>query len=211
MASKEREYINKHRQLFKSPVELQKEVDARYGADAEQKMSDKEAHDVYSEAIRWASWNDIAMQDYWAEECGSGIHRWDENNPKPYVKKVLATLKTMAEHMIHGQQLGLSDLEQRVVDTLWGWVPHNYQDNYVACAREVSKAIIRLLPPDSEEKSKEGYKAFYRQVINEVKRLAAQYDVDFDTSEYNLTIGYFYEWMSIEYGLVSKYALEEED
>ena len=211
MASREREYIDKGRKRFKSPIELQKEVDARYGADAEQKMSYREARDVYQEAILWSSWNDIAMQDHWAEECESGIHRWDEDNPKPYVKKVLSTLKTTAEHLIHGQQLGLSDLEQRVVDTLWGWVPHNYQDNYVACAREVSKEIIRLLPPDSEEKSKEGYEAYYLQVINEVKRLAAQYDVDFDTSEYNLTIGYFYEWMSNEYGLVSKDILDEED
>ena len=211
MASKEREYMNKQRQQYRSPVELQKEMDVRYGADAEQEMSFREARDVYEEAIHWASWNDIAMQDYWAEECGSGSHEWDEENPKPFVNQVLATLKTTAEHLKHGQQLGLSDLEQRVVDTLWGWVPHDYPDNYVACAREVSKAIIRLLPPESEERSKEGYKAYYTQVIDEVKRLTAHYDVDFDTSEYNLTVGYFYEWMSSEYGWMSDDIWFEED
>ena len=211
MASREREYIDKGRKRYKSPIELQKEVDARFGADAEQKMSYEDAYAVYKEAIIWSTWNNIAMQDYWAEKCELGNHSWDKDYPKPYVKKVLATLRTTAEHLMHGQQLGLSDLEQRVVDTLWGWVPHNFQDNYVACAREVSKEIIRLLPPDSEEKTKEGYKAFYRQVMNEVKRLTAQYDVELDTSEYDLTIGYFYELMSSEYALVPKEFLDEED
>lgn len=202
MGSKGRKNIDGERQMYRSPIELQKVVDVRYGADAEQKMSFKEAYGVYQESICWSSRHDIAMQDYWAQECGMGIHNWDENTPNPYVKKVLATLKIMSNHLAHGQELGLSDLEQRVVDTLWGWVPHDYEENYVTCAREVSKAIVRFLPPETEERSEEGYAAYYRKVISEVKRLAAKYDVDFDTTNYNLTAGYFYEWMSSEYGMI---------
>ena len=196
MASKVKDYIEKQRQLHRSPVVLQQDIDARYGADAEQKMSFQEAHDIYDEAIGWSMWHDIAMQDYWAEQCGFG-HQWDEADPKPIIRKVLETLKTTAVHLAHGQELGLSDMEQQVVDTLWGWVPHDYQDNYVACAREVSEVIVRLLPPETEERSEDGYVAYYQQ-----KQLAAKYDVEFDTSDYNLTVGYFYEWMSGEYGMI---------
>lgn len=210
MASKAREYIEKQRRLFRSPVEVQKDIDARYGADAEQKMSFKEARDVYDEAICWASWHDLAMQDYWALHCGHNF-KWDEDNPKPIVKSVLDALREMADHLQHGHQLGLSGLEQRVLDTLWGWVPHDYQDNYVACSRDVSEAIVRLLPTETEERSGSGYQSYYDSVIREVKLLAEKYDVDFDTSEYNLTIGYFYEWLSEEYGIIFDDAWDRED
>lgn len=209
MASKARNYIKKQRQLFRSPFELQKDVDTRYGTDAEMKMSFQEAHDVYDEALGWAMWHDIAMQDYWAEQCGYAF-QWDENDPKPIIRKVLATLKTMADHLQHGQELGLSEMEQQVVDTLWGWVPHNYQDNYVSCAREVSEAIVSLLPPEAEDRNEDRYIAYYHKVIDEVKRLAEKHDVDFDTSDYNLSTGYFYEWLSSEYGMVFDDAWDRE-
>jgi hypothetical protein len=102
-------------------------------------------------------------------------------------------------------------MEQQVVDTLWGWVPHNYEDNYVACAREVSKAIVRLLPADTEIRSEEGYALYYNKVLGEVKKLAEKHDVDFDTSGYNLSVGYLYEWLSNEYGLVSEDACDWEE
>ena len=87
-ANKAREYIERQRHLYKSPLELQKEIDAHYGADAEQKMSFKEARDVYEEAICWASWHDIAMQDYWAQHCGHSF-LWEEDSPKPIIKKIM--------------------------------------------------------------------------------------------------------------------------
>ena len=189
MASKEREYINKMRRQYRSPIEWLKDVETRYGADAEQKLSYKEAQDIYSESIGWAIWNDIAMQDFWAEECGYG-HQWNEDNPKPIIQKVLATLNTMADHLRRGRELGLSEMEQQVVDTLWGWVPHNYEDNYV---------------------SEEGYALYYNKVLREVKKLAEKHDVDFDTSGYNLSVGYLYEWLSNEYGLVSEDACDWEE
>jgi hypothetical protein len=116
----------------------------------------------------------------------------------------------MKVHLQRGKELGLSLLEQRTLDTLWSWVPHDYPENYVACAREVSDAIVRLLPPEDEERSEEGYIAYYNQVIEEVKRLAEKYDVDFDTSGYSLSAGYFYEWLSKEYGMIFDDAYDRE-
>ena len=200
-ASKAREYIERQRRLFRSPVELWDEVEARYGAEAEQKMGYQEAYGIYDEALGWAINHDIAMQDYWAEQCGYS-DLWDEEAPKPIIKKVVEALKEMSDHLKRGRDLELSDLEQQVIDTLWGWVPHDYPENYVACAREVSQAIVRLLPPEREEKTEDEYIAYYNKVIAEVKQLAQKHDVDFDTSDYNLSAGYFYEWLSNEYGII---------
>lgn len=210
MASKEREYFDRQRRQFRSPVELQKVVDARYGADAALKMGYREAHDIYDESIKWSSRNDMPMQDFWAYSCRD-VYLFDETDPGPVVQQVVEALKAMSEHLSHGQELGLSALEQRVVDTLWGWVPHDYEEDYVACAREVSEAIERLLPPDSAERTEEGYGAYYRDVIAEVRRLAAKHDVEFDSAssdkdsgswEYNIKAGYLYDWLKGEYGLV---------
>lgn len=209
MASKEREYIERHRRMFRSPVELHEDVCARYGADAAQKMSYREARKVYEECIGWAIWHNLAMQDYWAFQCGFS-YQWDEENPKPIIEKVCATLKAAAEHLSHGQRLGLSRLEQQTVDTLWGFVPHYYPENYVACAREVSEAIVSLLPPETEERTEDGFEAYYAAVIAEVKQLTAKHDVDFDTSDFNLSFGYFHEWLSDEYGLIFDDAWERE-
>lgn len=210
MASKEREYIDNQRHSYKSPLEQQKEVDALYGADAEWKMSDKEAHDIYDEAIYWAMWNDIPMQDYWAYRCDPS-RLLNEDNPRLYVKKVLEALRTMSKHLARGKELGLGDLEQRVVDTLWAYVPHNYQENYVDCAREISKAIGRLLPPEDKERNRDGCVAYYNQVFEEIKLLAEKYDVAYSTSDYNLTVGYFNEWLKLEYGFINNDIFYEEE
>ena len=201
MTSKAREYIEKCKRLYRSPIEVLADVDARYGADAEVKMSYKEAHDIYDESIRWASWNDLPMQDYWALHCGCDYY-WDEEDPGFIVKKVIEALREMADHLKRGQQLGLSLLEQRVVDTLRQWVPHEYEADYVACAREVSQVIVRLLPPEDEERTKDGFTSYYYKVMDEVERIAAEHGVEFEQTEYNLSLGYFREWLSNEYGII---------
>ena len=200
MANKTKKYIDRMRRKYKSPFEMQKNIDTKYGTDAEQKMTFKEANKIYDDAVFWASWNDIPMQDYWVRQCGSS-YKW-QDNPRPFVKKVLTTLEAMVNHLTRGQELGLSELEQRIIDTLWGWVPHNYQENYVDCAREMAKAIVSLAPAEKEKKSEEGYAIFFDKVMGEIKNLAEKYDVEYDTSDYNLTLGYFYEWMPLEYGMI---------
>ena len=201
MPNKEREHIKKMRRETKSPILLQQEVLERFGTDAEDKMNYDEAHQLYNDAIVWASWHDLAVQDYLAEECA--IHRISsgEETPKLYVQKVLDAINEMVNHLGRGRQLGLNDLEQRMVDTLWGWVPHNYPDNYVNCAKEVSAVIQQLLPSEDSERDEKAYIAFHTKVIEEVKRLAEKHDVVFDTTKYNLSAGYLDEWLPFEYGI----------
>lgn len=201
MADKQREFIENERRQYQSPVELLKRLAELYGDDFEQKLSYDDSRKVISEAMLWASWHDLAMQDFLAEQYEPRSKK-DEESPRQYVKKVLDALKVAANHLQRGQQLGLSDLEQRVVDTLWGWVPHDYPENYVACAREVARAIVGLLPPEAKSPTEVGYEQYCDSVMHEVKQLAAKHGMELDTSGYNLTMGYFNEWLSDEYGIV---------
>ena len=221
---KMRQYIDKMKQQYRSPIELWKEVEVRWGTITIPPSSGKDlnlwlqidseeddytaAKRIYNEAIYWASWNDMAVQDYLAESCG--VHRVKSDNHQEYVNCVKLAIEEMANHLKKGQDLGLSELEQRVVDTLWGWVPHNYWENYVNCAREVSETIVHLLPPETEERSEEGYRVYLDAVITEVKKLAEKHDVEFDTTKYNLTTGYLCEWLATEYGLVFDDTWDEE-
>lgn len=194
MASKERKYIEARRQSFRSPIALCEAAEQLAENDAD------EAYYLYSEAISWASWNDMAVQDYVAST--SGIHQVSRDDAPRFVGCVRQALKAMSDHLKRGLELGLSGLEQRVVDTLWGWVPHDYPDSYVACAREVSEAIVRLLPPEEIPRTDEGYKVYLRLVIAEVKRLATKHNVEFDTTNWDLPYGYFCDWLKQEYGLL---------
>ena len=208
MPSKERLYIDKMRGQFRSPILLWEEMETHFGAEAKVRMSYDDAHRLYNEALNWACWNDMAVQDYLAERCHVLIT--DEDSQHEYIDAVKKAMGAMAEHLGRGRELGLNELEQRVVDTLWGWVPHDYWDNYVDCAREVSKAIVRLNPPETALRSEAGYGIYLDAVIKEVKQLAEKYDVEFDTTKYNLSAGYLCEWLAEEYGFMPDYTEEEE-
>lgn len=182
----------------RSPIELQKDVEARYGADAEEKMSFVEAREVYHEFFDWTIDHNIVMQDYLAKQCGDSF-LWNKDAPKPFVKKVLAALKTMAKHLALGQEMGLNEAEQLMVDSLYGHVPHNYEPNYLVCANQFYGEILRMLPPDSEDRTFIGFFDFFSKFIKKATKLAAKNDIDFDTSDYSLTMGYLFELLRYEY------------
>jgi|GEM_PF-6255482 len=210
MPSKEREYIDRMKRECISPIEIQREIIARYGTNVDEKMSFDEANDIYYKVLQWALWHNIAVQDYMAFGCGKHIDNCDEHNPQPFVSKVIETVDIVANHLTRGKELGLNDLEQQVIDTLWSWIPHNYQENYVACTREVSKVIKRLLPQETEPRTEEGYYDYCGFVIDEIKQISQRYDVEFDSSDESLTVGYFQEWLSEEYGLILDDAWDRE-
>ena len=181
-----RQYIDEERQRYRSPMELPAQV-----------ASFEEARALFKEGIKWAMWNNMAVQDYLASECHTV--RDDE---LAFVRKLTDALKEVSEHLRRGSELGLTTLQQRVLDSLWGWVPHPYNENEVACARAVSEAILRLVPGPEVERTEESYGEYLWVVIPEIKRLADAYDMEFDTTAYNLSLGYFEEWLSQEFGLV---------
>ena len=198
MASEVNDVIEDYMVEHKSPIELQKEVEDIYGADAEEIMSIDEARKVYLEIHGWTSDHNIVMQDYLVKQCGI-TYQWNKDDPKPIVKKVLATLKTMAEHLAYGQELGLNEAEQIIIDSLYSQVPHNYEANYLVCANQFYGEILRMMPPDSEDRTFISFFDFFSKFIKKATKLAAKNDVDFDTSDYSLTMGYLFELLRYEY------------
>jgi hypothetical protein len=59
MASEVNDVMEDYMVTHKSPIELQKDVEARYGADAEETMSIDEARKVYHEIYGWTSDHNI--------------------------------------------------------------------------------------------------------------------------------------------------------
>jgi len=210
-------HIAQMRQEFRSPIELKEVAEAlwrrsqvTYSAaeaahlehmTAEEEAVQTEALELFHEAVNWAEWNDLAVQDYLAGKCSTTSV--NHNDSVAFCTALREALGEMAAHLLKGRELGLSALEQRVVDTLWSWVPHDYWENYVACAREVAAAIERLLPAESAERTVEGFMTYRNAVLAEVKRLATAHDVEFETEKYNLSLGYFCDWLAQEYGILS--------
>lgn len=212
-----RAHIAQMRQAYRSPIELTEAAEALWRRSqvahsaaeaaraghptAEEEAVLMEAQALFHEAVDWAEWNNVAVQDYLAGKCGmAGV---DYEDARVLCTALREALGEMAAHLLKGRELGLSALEQRVVDTLWSWVPHDYWENYVACAREVAAAILRLLPEESAERTTEGFMTYRNAVLAEVKRLAAAHDVEFETEAYNLSLGYFCDWLAQEYGIQS--------
>jgi len=196
---KGKDYIEEMRKKFLSPSECLDKLLEKYGDDAEEKITLEDAHDVFKQSIEWGAWNDMPMQDFWADMMEYEIN-FGERDHDSIGERLLDSLDMMIEHLERGEALGLSPLEQRVVDTLYSWVPHRYDENYVECARELSRVILNLLPPEDVPRTLEGYRTYLIQLEREVNRLTNKYEVDYIDSEYNLSTWYFIEWLRLEYG-----------
>ena len=190
MAIEKEDIVAKEKQTDSSTVEQPKSAETE-----DEKYRDfKEIHDAYNEAADWASEHGSVMVDYFNKEWG-GLSFWLEKGVKPFKEWWEATRKKMEDHLLRGQELGLNETEQIIIDSLYGWIPHDYEDNYVTCAREVTKVLLRYLPEEPEESTVLEFLDYFHKVIPKVEKLAAKHDVDFDTSDYSLTLGYLWEWM----------------
>ncbi len=190
----------------KSPAELLQEIAGKYGDDAVSKMPPTEAQEMLNQAIEWSSEHDLPCQDYLAIHCRDISNWYEGNDSASAISLLIEGLTEMANHLQRGAELKLSELEQRTIDTLWSWVPHDYPESYVACARKLAKKITALKPKKTEVRSEKGYDIYFNKVINELEKLTKTYGIDEDIAaaggDYtvNLTIGYFHEWLQGEYG-----------
>jgi hypothetical protein len=142
-----------------------------------------------------------AVQDYFAENCSTGdIDTQDIDNADKFINDAIEVLTEMKQHAERGRQLGLNDEQMRVVDLLWSWVPHDYQEDYVATAKEVIEVVDRALPAKTVIRSRKGFKMFYDQLIPQLVQVIEKHDVPVDlTDRYNLTMGYMEDWLYSKY------------
>ena len=143
-----------------------------------------------------------AVQDYYAEHCTTDFGGYLKQDAKcdKYIDEVLHCIQTVSDHQQQGRALGLSDDEMRVVDALWGWMPHDYDKDCVEAARDICQAVEASLPAPTVIRSRNGFIAYKKPVMKQLEAIAKKHDVDIDlTDEYNITMGYLTEWLYAKY------------
>ncbi len=142
-----------------------------------------------------------AVQDYYAEHCRTDFLDIQKTEQcEEFIKQVLDSIDTVSAHQQRGRELGLNDEEMRVVDALWGWMPHDYQQEYVAAAREICQAVEASLPAPTAIRSRKGFAVYKKPVLEQMEAIAKKNDLDVDlTDKYNITLGYLSEWLFKKY------------
>lgn len=144
---------------------------------------------------------DDAIQDYYAENCDTSFFDvQDIDKCNAFVEAVLRSIETVKKHCQRGRELGLDDEQRRVVDILWSWVPHDYEQAYVDAGKEVVEAVNASLPDKTFIRSEKGFDAYRKQVMPSLVKIVEKYELGVDlTDQYNLTIGYLNDWLYRKY------------
>lgn len=183
---------------LKTPGRLLHEILEKYGPEPENVMTWEETDAYLTRAVKWANKHNEAVQDFFASSCEPEREacKYQKPTPRSFTEMLLKSLQEADEHLRKGRELGLSEFEQKIIDAVWGWIPHDYKPAYVDFAREYCVAIKSLLPTPPAKRDEESYFDFILEVIKEGKRLALKYDVDFRTDRYDVTIGYLFDQLS---------------
>jgi hypothetical protein len=142
-----------------------------------------------------------AVQDYYANEC---YHlSWDVDKVdecETFITRCLDGMDEMYRHHERGLALGLTEEQIRVADALWEYVPHNYTDDTVACAREFCLEAERLMPKRPYIKSENGVRQYQREAMEALKKIADRYEIDFEPYKpSSLAASYTAVWLYDKY------------
>ncbi len=142
-----------------------------------------------------------AVQDYYANECYRerlDVQQLDEC--EDFIRRSLEGIDEMYRHHEQGLSLGLSEEQIRVTDALWEYVPHDYLDDYVACAREFCEVAERMLPSRPYIKSENGVRQYQRETMAELEKIAERYELDFEPyNPSSLAASYTATWLYDKY------------
>ena len=143
-----------------------------------------------------------AVQDYYAEHV-FGVHsnNWQMvDDCEAFIERAMNGMGVVAHHYEEARKWGLEGEAVQVLDLLYGWVPHVFEEEAVATAREILDAANRLLPDELTLRNDTGARAYISNVFKEAQQIAEKYDVDLDINDgYSLTIGYMDTWLDRKY------------
>lgn len=141
--------------------------------------------------IDWAMFNNPVVQDYLANIIHfKGVRKNDEW--EKIGADLMTALLNIHNHLFLGQENGLNSHGQFIIDALWGFVPHDYPAEYVACAKDILTSVYELLPA---KKNKGQKRQFVNKVIQRCSEITKKYDVDFDTKKLNISLSYIAFWL----------------
>jgi hypothetical protein len=143
-----------------------------------------------------------AVQDYYAEHVyGTRSDNWQMvDDCEAFIERAMKGMGVVAHHYEEARKWGLEGEAVQVLDLLYGWVPHVFEEEAVATAREILEAANRLLPDELTLRNDTGARAYISNVFKEAQQIAEKYDVDLDINDgYSLTIGYMDTWLDRKY------------
>lgn len=142
-----------------------------------------------------------AVQDFYANECyRDNWHVENVEECEDFIKRSLNGIDEMYRHHEQGLSMGLTDEQIRVTDALWEYVPHNYIEEYVACAREFCEMADRMLPRRPYIKSENGVRKYQRETMEALKKIADRYEIDFEPyNPSSLAASYTATWLYDKY------------
>lgn len=150
---------------------------------------------ICKRALFWSCHHNPVIQDYFAQE----LEAPDLKSIKDYENfstTLMSVLLNIQNHLFFGKGKGLDGDAQFIIDALWGFVPHPYEDNFVACAKEIEKAAQSLL---SEKGNDKDMKEYVNTILKKSAEIADEYEVDFDIQEWNISYSYLAYWIEFYY------------
>ena len=157
---------------------------------------------VLNEELDKAMRDNQAVQDYYAERVfGTRSDNWQQVDAcEQFIQRAMKGMDEIARHYEEARQWGLEGEAVQVLDLLYGWVPHVFEEEVVATAREILEAANRLLPDALTIRSDAGARAYINTIFKEAQQIAENHDVDLDINDgYSLTIGYMETWLDRKY------------
>lgn len=156
---------------------------------------------VMEQETNWAIQHNQAVQDFYAMEGWGNKYSLDqEADCEQYIATCLDAMQLIAEHYAKGHLAGLNDEEIRVLDAIFGFVPHHFEEEDFPMVRDVCEAAAKHLPTKPYIKSEQGQRMYGKAVFDDLKRIFAKYEVDFDPSDLSdLTPGYLDKWVYDKY------------
>ena len=157
---------------------------------------------VLDEELDKAMRDNQAVQDYYAERVyGYGSYNWQQVDVcEQFIQRAMKGMGEIARHYEEARQWGLEGEAVQVLDLLYGWVPHLFEEEMIATAREILDAANRLLPDELTLRNDSGARAYINLIFKEAQQIAAKYEVDLDINDgYSLTIGYMNTWLERKY------------
>ena len=148
-------------------------------------------------ALDWGTCNNPVVMDNISESIDYLMTDLDsEEGCRKLTEKCMEVLDDTEAHLRQGKALGLDYHTQFIIDSLWGFVPHPYPENYVNCAKAIYDKVSDISIPQSAIDDPEGEYAdqFSQKVVKVVKELVGKYEVEFDDHSKNLSLSYMKYW-----------------
>ena len=117
-----------------------------------------------------------------------------------FIQRAIEGMGVVAHHYEEARKWGLEGEAVQVMDMVYGWMPHVFEEEVVGASREILEAANRLLPDELTLRTDVGARAYITNVFKEADQRAEKYAIDLDIHDgYSLTIGYMNTWLERKY------------